>query len=357
MRYAVILAGGTGTRLWPASRRKTPKQFLPLGSRAGESLLVATSRRLAAVPGGRIVVAAESQIEDVRAHLPDLPAEALLGEPVGRNTAAAMGLAAVHLLHRDADAVMGVIPSDHHVADEAGFGETIDRAFGVAERRDVIVTIGIVPTRPATGYGYVQLGDALEDGAFAVRRFVEKPDPDTARGYLASGDYLWNGGMFFVGANRLLAELRAHMPETHASLEEISSALREGGRDAAQAAAARVYPSLPAVSIDYGVMEHATDVVTLRGDFGWNDVGSWSSLAEYRDCDASGNVVAGEAILHNAHDNIVVGDADHVVAVVGVRDLVVVQSGNAVLVVPRRRAQQVRNVVDALEKRKLDQFL
>jgi len=357
MRVAVILAGGTGTRLWPASRRKTPKQFLPLGSSAGESLLVATCRRFSALPGGTVVVAGASQIDDVRAHLPSLPDEALIGEPTGRNTAAAMGLAAVHLLARDPDAVMGVMPSDHHIADADRFADVVERAFQVAEQHEVVVTIGIVPSRPATGYGYLRVGKSRPDGSFEVRQFVEKPDKETARQYLASGDYLWNGGMFFVRASVLLDAIRTHMPETHRGLEEIAAALREGGRPAANAAAERVYPTLPSVSIDYGVMEHAEDVVTVRGDFGWNDVGTWSSLAEYREADADGNVLSGEAFLLDAKDNIVFGDSDHLVALVGVHDLVVVQAGNAVLVVPRRRAQEVRDVVAALEQRKLEEYL
>jgi len=163
--------------------------------------------------------------------------------------------------------------------------------------------------------------------------------------------------MFFLRATRLMAEIRARLPETHAGLEEIATALREGGRKAAAAAAARVYPDMPSISIDYGVMEHAEGVVTLRGNFGWNDVGSWSSLAEYREADTNGNVVSGEAVLRDSKDNIVVGDSDHVVAVVGVRDMVVIQSGNAVLVVPRKRSQEVREIVKALEKRKLDEYL
>lgn len=383
MRYAVILAGGGGHRLWPASRKASPKQFLPLGADAGESLLAATRRRIDALcPAERIlVVTAREQAELVRAALPDLPAHNVLAEPAARNTAAALGLAAVHLLHRDPAAVLGALPADHHIADRARFTEVAGRAFELASTRDVIVTIGIVPTRPEPGFGYLALGGALAPGgagdsvqsddavravaagaaaardARRVERFVEKPSVEAARAYVDSGAYLWNAGMFFVSARRLLRDIEALMPATFAGLDAIARALREGGEEAAAARAEQVYPGLPGVSIDHGVMEHARDVVTLSGDFGWNDVGSWAALADYRPADEHGNVVQGTAVLHEARDNIVVGDGEHVLTLIGVEGLVVVQSGSGILVVPRDRAQDVREAVTALQRRGLDRHL
>lgn len=379
MRYAVILAGGSGHRLWPASRKASPKQFLPLGAHAGESLLAATRHRLDELcPAERIlVVTAREQAELVRAALPDLPAHNVLAEPAARNTAAALGLAAVHLLHRDPDAVMGALPADHHIADRAGFVAAAERAFALAGERDVIVTIGIVPTRPEPGFGYLALGSALAPpnenapddatgdaaGSAAagevlwVERFVEKPDFETAQAYVASGAYLWNAGMFFLSARRLLRDIERLLPATFAGLDAVGRALREGGEDAAAARAAEIYPALPSVSIDHGVMEHTSGVVTLRGDFGWNDVGSWAALADYRAADENANVVQGTAVLHDARGNIVVGDDDHVVTLIGVEGLVVVQSQSGILVVPRERAQEVREVVAALQRRGLDRHL
>jgi mannose-1-phosphate guanylyltransferase len=368
MRYAVILAGGSGHRLWPASRKASPKQFLPLGADAGESLLAATRRRLDELcpPERILVVTARDQAEMVHAALPELPAHNILAEPAARNTAAALGLAAVHLLHRDPDAILGALPADHHIADRAQFAAVARRAFDLAGARDVIVTIGIVPTRPEPGFGYLALGGALDvdatsdqaaHGARWVERFVEKPSLETARVYVESGQYLWNAGMFFVSARRLLRDIETLLPATFAGLDAIARALRDGGEHAAAARAEEVYPGLPGVSIDHGVMEHTQGVVTLPGDFGWNDVGSWAALADYRTADEHGNIVQGTAVLHDARGNIVVGDSDHVVTLIGVEGLVVVQSGNGILVVPRERAQEVREAVAALQRRALDHHL
>jgi mannose-1-phosphate guanylyltransferase len=356
VRHAVILAGGSGTRLWPASRAQTPKQLLALGARPGESLLAATARRAGAVvaPERIVVVTAADQEAGVRAALPWLAEGGVIAEPCARNTAAALGLAAVHLLRGapGGDPVLAALPADHHVADEAELARVMDHAFRLAEQRDEIVTVGIAPTRAETGYGWLELGAPIagEPGAFAVARFVEKPDLARAEGYLAGGRHLWNGGMFFLRARRLLDELARHLPETYAGLMEVERAFTA-------AAVAVVYPTLPSVSIDHGVMEKASGVVTVRGDFGWNDVGAWSALADYRAADADGNVVEGNVVVVDGHGNVVIGDGAHAIAVIGLSDVVVVQSGDGFVVVPRERAQEVRKAVDALRARGLDRFL
>jgi mannose-1-phosphate guanylyltransferase len=337
-----------------------PKQLLPLGARPGESLLAATARRVdGLVDRGAIeVVTAASQATGVHAALPWLGEGAVIAEPSARNTAAALGLAAVHLLRRDPDAVIGALPADHHIADEAAFRDVVDAAFRLAEASDVIVTVGIQPTRAETGFGWLELGAPLAGaaGAFEVARFVEKPDAATAERYLAGGRHLWNGGMFFLRASRLLAEIGRHLPETHRGLDAIAAAL-EAGPAAAAVAAAAIYPALPSISIDHGVMEKASGVVTLRGDFGWNDVGSWAALADYRPADSDKNVVEGNVVVLDGARNLVVGDGDHAVALIGVSDLVVIQSRDGILVVPRSRAQEVRDAVAALGARGLDRFL
>jgi mannose-1-phosphate guanylyltransferase len=358
VRYNVILAGGGGTRLWPASRRRRPKQLLPLGPRPGETLLGATIRRLAPLADAdhTMVVTAAVQAEEVARAAPEIPAANVLAEPCPRNTAAAIGLAAVLLYERDPDVLLAVLPADHHVADEDAFRAVATEAYRLAERKDAVVTVGIQPTRPETGFGYLELGPDNGAGAYAVKRFVEKPDRATAERYLREGRFLWNAGIFFFRAARILAELERHLPTTYEGVCRIAEATRkspEAGREELQ----RVYAALPAVSIDYGVMERTSGILTLRGDFGWNDVGAWSALADFRPSDDEGNVKDGAVVTFDAKRNIVACDPGILVALVGVSDLVVVQAGNAVLVLPRDRAQDVREVIRLLERDGLDTYL
>jgi mannose-1-phosphate guanylyltransferase len=354
MRCAVILAGGSGVRLWPASRRARPKQFLTLAG--GESLLAATARRLRGAARMVMVVTASEQAALVEQAV---PGAIVVGEPCARNTAAALGLAAVHLRHRDEDAVLGAFPADHHVGDEAAFGVAVERAFAAAEQADVIATIGLTPTRAETGFGYLELGAArpeLGPDVHDVARFVEKPDAARAAAFVAGGGHRWNGGMFFVRAARLLAELERSMPATAAGLAEIAAALRQGD-DAAARVTAAVYPSLPSISIDHGVMERAAGVVAVTAELGWSDVGSWQAVAELTAADERGNAIIGDGVVVDGDDNLVVTDAGGVVALVGVSGLAVVRDGDAVLVLPRERAQDVRAAVDALTRRGLGRVL
>jgi mannose-1-phosphate guanylyltransferase len=263
-----------------------------------------------------------------------------------------VGLGAVYAIAGNPDSVVGVLPADHAIRDEAAFRDVVARALALAAG-GAIVTVGVRPTHAETGYGWLEPGAPGAHGSVAVARFHEKPDRAAAERYLAAG-YLWNGGMFFFRADRILAEIRRHLPLLADGLDDILAAHRAGG---AGETIARIYPRLPAISLDYGVMEKTSGIVAVPGDFGWSDVGSWAALADLRAADGAGNVVEGRAVLVDAGDNLVSADPGALVALVGVSGLVVVRAGDAVLVVPRERAQDVREVVKRLEEMGLDAFV
>jgi mannose-1-phosphate guanylyltransferase len=354
--FAVILGGGAGTRLWPASRRARPKQLLSLGG--PESLIGAAVRRGRALVGleNTLIVTAADQAAAVHAAIPELPAANIVAEPVPRNTAAAVGLGAVTAQRRAGpDAVIAVLPADPYIGDEETFARLVRLA--IAEARDTIVTIGVKPTHAETGFGYIRLGARLPrpDSAYPVHDvggFVEKPDRATAERYVSSGEYLWNSGMFFLTARRMLDEARHHLPSLGALLDEAVSA-----RDVNAAIAAR-YADAPSISIDHGIMEKATGLRVVPGAFGWNDVGSWAALTALRAPDARGNVVIGSATLLDGDGSIVVADEGApYVGVLGVRDLVVVATKDAVLVIPKERAQDVRRIVESARQSGRDDLL
>lgn len=351
--HAVILAGGSGTRFWPASRQARPKQLLPLAGRADEPLIAATVRRLhPLVTADRVWIATGARIADATAAvLPEVPRAHLLVEPAARNTAAAIGWASATIARADADAIVCVFPADHFIADEPGFREVLARAIAAAEG-GWITTIGIVPTRPETGYGYIEVGDPVSNGVNAVARFVEKPDRERAARFVAGGKHLWNAGMFFFRASAMRAAIAKHLPALGAGLDRLDAASARGEE---AKALAEVFPVLPSISIDHGVLENAERLAVVPGSFGWNDIGSWEVAWELAPKDAAGNVTPEGTVAVDAANNLVrdltstPGKKRY--ALVGVNDLVIVETDDAVLVIPRERAQDVRAVVEALQKR------
>lgn len=346
--WTVIMAGGVGARFWPLSRRARPKQLLALGP-TGDSLLAATLGRIApVVPAARAyVVTSEALAAATRAAVPEVPGEQVLAEPVGRNTAPCVGWAAAHVARRDPSGVLAILPADHHVGDEPAFRAVIERAIDAARDGD-IVTVGVRPTRPETGYGYVEVADEIAAGVHRAARFVEKPDHRRAEQFLADGRYLWNSGMFFFRADVILAAIHEHLPDLGRALAEYDAAAAAGDEAALVAA---TYADLPSVSIDHGVMEKVSRVAVVPGDFGWSDLGSWTTAWELSTKDSEGNAAPAGAVLLDARGNYVRAPAGKCVALVGVEGLVVVDTEDALLVVPRERAQDVRAVVDALAAR------
>lgn len=349
MRF-LILAGGSGTRFWPASRALRPKQFL--GFDSDRSLLQQTVDRIAPVAGVEAIwiCTTEALATEVRREVPDVPPGQILSEPVGRNTAPAIGWAIQSLPGPLRDGVVVVLPSDHRVTDGVSFRRTLVAAAQIALHQDRVVTLGVRPSRPETGYGYLEVGERVagsEEDLRRVVRFTEKPAADQARAFVESGDYLWNAGIFVFRGATVLRHLEAFEPEIATGLERIAEYPDR---------LAELYAELPAISIDYAVMERLDDIVTLPLDCGWSDLGSWESVAVLLDHDDRRNAFQGDALAVDAERNLLFAEDGAVVAL-GVSDLMVVSSGGAVLVAPRSRAQEIRKVVDALRERMRDDLL
>jgi len=351
--HAVILAGGSGTRFWPASRRLMPKQLLPLAGATDEPLIAATVRRIEdLVPPERVWVSTGARLVAATATaLPRVPADHMLAEPTARNTAPAIAWASATIARTDPDAVIAILPADHFIGDEPAFRDVLSRALRSADE-GWLTTIGIVPTRPETGYGYIEVGDPVAEGVNAAVRFVEKPTRERAADFLAGGKHLWNAGMFFFRASAMREAVAEHLPALARGLERIEAAAAVGNE--AQVLA-EVFPTLPSISIDHGVMEKAKRIAVVPGRFGWNDVGSWQVTWEMSERDAQGNALPAGTIAVDATNNLL-KDLSKTArskrwALVGVSDLVVVETDDAVLVIPRERAQDVRAVVDALAAR------
>jgi mannose-1-phosphate guanylyltransferase len=357
--YAVIMAGGGGTRLWPVSRREHPKHVLPLlGQR---TLFQSTLDRLDGfIPAERtLVVTAGDQAQELMKQGPQLPAKNFLIEPLPRGTASVVGLAATVLAKRDPQAAMLILPSDHYIRNRDLFHLVMRVAVQVA-RKDYLVTLGITPTFPATGYGYIQRDAALPEKfdypVYCVLHFAEKPDEAKARAMIASGDYSWNSGMFIWRADRILDEFARQMPALKAALDRVGAAW---DRPQQSAVLDSEWPRLESETIDYGIMEHAENVAVLpaRG-LEWSDVGSWDALFDVLLPDEAGNVVVNsDPLLLETQDSLVYSSEKKLIVTVGVEDLILVDSGDALLVCRRDKAQQVRQVIENLKKSHRENYL
>lgn len=357
MRYVVIMAGGSGTRLWPLSRQGTPKQLLPLVG--GKSLLrLAFERSLGSVPAERVwVVTGAAYAEAVAADLPELPATNILGEPVGRDSLNAAAWPAAVLQRLDPDAVIAQVSADHVIEPVEVFAERLDVAFGLAEAdADVLVTLGVVPTSAHTGYGYLHRGEAIpgRDGAHRVLDFAEKPAREVAESYLASGEYWWNSGMFVWRAATLLEQLRLLHPTTHRAVLDLAEHPGLLGE---------IFPRLAKTSLDYAVMEPVSlgqgsaHVAAVSLPVQWRDVGGYASLAEILTTDAAGNAVSGLSVALDASDNVVVNAEDgSVIGLLGVSGLVIVRTRQATLVARAEDAERIKELVAAITEQAGPQF-
>jgi len=350
-RFIVIMAGGSGTRFWPASRHQHPKQFLTIGGEV--SLLRQTALRVKEKFEWEniVVVTAKAHANLARGELPEIPDENLLVEPEGRNTAPCIAWATEVLHARNSDAVVVVLPADHYIGQAERFLEHIESAMNAADKH--IVLLGLVPNRPETGYGYIHKGDTVDKlgdhEICKVQAFKEKPDHETATAYLSTGDYLWNSGMFIFRTATMRAALETHLPELFANVAQIVEDPKR---------LKKAYPKLESVSIDYGVMEKLEEILVIPSEFAWSDVGSWHSAYEIQDKDGKGNVALGDVMsFDDVSGCLVDARAGRLVALAGVQDLVVVDTTDALLVLPRSQSQRVREVVERIRNDEREELL
>ena len=353
--YAVIMAGGSGTRFWPRSRRDRPKQLLNI---TGDEILLRKTIELVKpiIPPARIkIITTASQAEAVRKAVPQIPAANIIAEPFGKNTAPAIGLSALFIEKERANAVLVILPADHHIQDKARFLQQIMTGVSQALEGDHIVTTGIVPRGPETAYGYIETDRLVDEkrGIYTVRSFHEKPDEETARRFIDQGNFFWNSGIFIVRASRMLEEMAEHLPHNHRWLMNIRSSL---GTDKASEAINEAYQNMENISIDYGVMERSKKVWMVAGDYGWDDVGSWPSAAQYWPTDEQGNACIGDVVSLDSSECIVYSP-HKTVALLGVEDLIVVEEDDVLLISRKQRCQDVKKLVEKLRSEGRDKLL
>jgi len=355
MIYSVIMAGGIGSRFWPRSREIHPKQFIPVFDE--QSLLQKTLHRMRPLvpPERTLVVTHERYIPLTQQQLPEIPEENILGEPISRNTAPCIAYAAFKLREMDPDAMMIVLPSDHLVKDENRFMKTLHQATDAAQIPDALITIGIQPSYPATGYGYIQFdrSDQEPSDIYPVRTFAEKPNESTAERFLDSGDFLWNSGIFIWRADTILSNMQIHLRSTWKAFDDAST---QFGTNQESDAIREAYHKSTRISIDVGVMERAGNVHVIPGNFGWSDIGDWRAVYDLSEKNPHGNVLHGNVIVHDT-SRCLVDTGKRLIAVVGIHDVVIVDTDDALLICHQNSTQQVKNVVDYLHAHQHKDFL
>jgi mannose-1-phosphate guanylyltransferase len=352
------MAGGFGTRFWPQSRERSPKQLLPI--LGAETMIQLTVQRLQTLiaPKDVIIVTNRMHTSQIREQLPAVPAQNIVEEPIGRNTAPCIALAGIIIEHQEPDTVMVVLPADHLIHNVERFQQVVALGCDVANKERALVTMGIIPTRPETGYGYIQVGEQISDKSSPaiIRRavrFAEKPDLETAKRFLASGDFLWNSGMFIWRTDVILEQIKKYIPEIYDELAPLDNLI---GTQSFAPQLDNSYKLIRGISIDYGVMEKANNVFVAEGDFGWSDVGSWDEVANIRPKDEMQNAVGGNVFLSDVKNSLVLSD-DKLVVSLDVDDLIIINTDNAVLVCKRGSSQDVKKVVDYLRRKHLNEYL
>jgi mannose-1-phosphate guanylyltransferase len=352
--YAVIMAGGIGARFWPRSKKKSPKQLLKI---VGENTMIQeTVKRInGLVPKENIlIVTNETQKPGIMEQLPEIPVENIIVEPFGRNTAACIGLASIIIQGRCQDAVTFVMPADHIIKDNEKFLETLETAAKFSSEKNALLTIGIQPTRPETGYGYIQIDeDSGKNNVYKVLTFAEKPNYATAVNFIKSGDFFWNSGMFIWKIDTILDEMSKLMPDLYEGLVQLKEHLNNSDFPNTLS---EVYGHLKSISIDYGIMEKSDRVFLVKGLFSWSDVGSWEAVYELSDKDADGNVKVGTVYTDMALDSYIYSP-DKLTAVIGLDNVIVINCNDALLICKRDKAQDVKNIIDYLKLNKLDDHL
>ncbi|MGE5680082.1 MAG: mannose-1-phosphate guanylyltransferase [Bacillota bacterium] len=352
--YAVIMAGGIGSRFWPRSKEKKPKQLLKIFG--NNSMIQDTVNRLDGLVKKENIYIITNKIQklEIKNQLPEIPAENIVDEPFGKNTAAAIGLASIIVGKKDKEAVILTLPADHIIKEKEDFQNTLKSAAEFAYKSKGLVTIGIVPTRPETGYGYIQIDEKpAQDNIYKVLTFAEKPNYATAVRFIESGDFLWNSGMFIWRIDSILNEIKLHMPELFEGLLQIEESL---DTPQFEKVLSNVYGQLKSISIDYGVMEKSEIVYLTRGSFTWSDVGSWEEVYQLSEKDEDGNAIVGKAYCQNTNDSYIYSPKKFT-AVVGVDNIIVINTEDALLICRRDKSQDVKNVVDYLKMKKLTDHL